>query len=468
MCRLKHAGAAAVGLLLAACAHIGPPPGGPPRFSPPILLSTYPDSVRVLPDFHGDVSFQFDEVVSEGSAPNFGYGNGSLEMLVMLSPDTAVPSVSWHRSRLSLHPKHGWQPNTVYRIELLPGVSDLQARPNITKKSSVITFATGGPVPTHFLSGRAVDWASARGSPLALIDAYHLPDSAGYRAMTDSSGRFHIGPLPAGAYLVEAVEDQDRNHRRNGREPWDTVRVAAARDSAGEIWMFERDTMPPHVQGIAREDSTGIALTLTEPIDPYQTIPADSVRVLALPDSGTVGPVGAKPKALDDSLQRLLVRRTAKEDSVARRDSLQRDSIAKVAAAHPPTAKARGAAPPPEDLPQQKRPALGMVLVVRTTGTIQFGKRYYVEVHGVRTAGGVSGIAKGTFEVPKAAAPADTTHVKADSLHPKAGTTPAKPGTSKPDTARAAADTARAHLDSIPKKTDSAASKRDSTHGPPH
>ncbi len=465
MPRLRFGNVAWLGVLVAACAHIGPPPGGPPRFTPPVLISTYPDSVRVLPDFHGDVSFQFDEVVSEGSAPNFGYGNGSLEMLIMLSPDTAVPSVSWHRSRLSVHPRHGWQPNTVYRIELLPGVSDLRALPNVTKTSHVITFATGGPLPTRVLSGRAVDWTSARGAPLALIDAFHLPDSAGYRAISDSTGRFHIGPLPAGAYLVQAVEDQDRNHRRNGREAWDTVRVSADRDSVGEIWMFERDTLPPHAQAIARQDSTGIALTMTEPIDPTQQIPADSIRVLLLPDSGTVGPVGARPKAVDDSLQRLRVRHTPAQDSIARRDSLVRDSLAKVAAAHPAPEKAHGPLPRPEDLPREKRPPLGMALVVRTTGTIQFGQRYYVEVHGVRTAGGVRGVVKGTFEVPKAPTPVDT--AKADSLHAPGGRKAGTSGSAKPDSTRPASDTARARADTTKKLPTSPVMKPASTHGPP-
>lgn len=404
------AGVAACGIL--ACAHILPPPGGPIRRVPPHVIGTFPDTITPLPDFKGRAVFLFDEVINEGTQPNFGYGTGSLEQLVMLSPDTAVPSVAWERNRITVRPKHGWQPNTVYRIELLPGVTDLQLNPNTMKTGRVITFTTGGPLPTRFLRGRAIDWSAKAGVPLALIVAYHLPDSSGYRTYTDSAGRFRFGPLPAGPYLVTAIVDQDRNHKLSAKEAWDTVRIAAGRDSVGEIWTFARDTAKPVAQDIARLDSTGITITFSLPIDPYQMIPADSIRVLLLPDSGNVGPRFARPKALDDSLTRLLKPRTAKDDSIARLDSLTRDSTAKAAAL---AAELSGVPlPPPPDLPREKRPDLGPALVVRTTGQIRPGHRYFVEVRGVRMAGGAVGTIDRVLDVPEQKV--DTNAVRADSM----------------------------------------------------
>src|ERR1017187_3767449 len=146
MHRLRRIAPAA--LLLGACARMAAPPGGPARLTPPVLVAVFPDSVKVLPGFRGAAEFRFDEVISEGSQPNFGYGNGDLEKLVMLSPDTAVPSVRWHRNRITVQPRNGWQPKTVYRIELVPGVTDL--RQNRSKLSAIITFATGGEPPTRF------------------------------------------------------------------------------------------------------------------------------------------------------------------------------------------------------------------------------------------------------------------------------------------------------------------------------
>src|SRR3954471_18797838 len=83
--------------VLSACARIEPPPGGPPDASPPRLIATRPDSLAVLRPFRGVAEFDFDEVVSEGGTPNQGQGTGGLEKLVILSPSTRVPEVSWKR-----------------------------------------------------------------------------------------------------------------------------------------------------------------------------------------------------------------------------------------------------------------------------------------------------------------------------------------------------------------------------------
>ena len=32
----------------------------------------------------------------------------------------------WRRDRITVRPREGWRPNTMYRVELLPGVSDLR------------------------------------------------------------------------------------------------------------------------------------------------------------------------------------------------------------------------------------------------------------------------------------------------------------------------------------------------------
>ena len=236
---------------------MAPPPGGPADGTPPLLIGTIPDSVRMLDGFDGWVEFRFDEIISEGTQPNFGTGNGELERLVMLSPapDSVIPRVQWKRNRLLVRPRDGWRPNTVYRIELAPGIRDIREPANVSQLASVITLATGGTLPGRYLIGRAVDWGTQRPVPLALIEALLLPDSLPYRTLADSNGRFAFGPLPRGTFLVGAVVDQDRNRRRGPKESWDTVRVTAATDVVGEIWAFPRDSTPPRIQSAERVDS---------------------------------------------------------------------------------------------------------------------------------------------------------------------------------------------------------------------
>ncbi|HEY3933080.1 MAG TPA: hypothetical protein VGL65_00535 [Gemmatimonadales bacterium] len=430
---------------IAACAREEAPPGGAPRSIAPALIATFPADTTCVAPLRGDAEFVLDEVVSYGSQPNFGLGTGDIERLILLSPDTLVPSVRWQRNRIGVRPRHGWRPNTTYRIELLPGLRDVRPRPNEMKTGAVIAFSTGGTCPSRSISGRAVNWASRSGIPSALIEAIHLPDSARYRTVADSTGRFHMHRLPDGTFLVEAVLDQNRDYKRQVTEAWDTVRAAPGRDSVGEIWAFVRDTLPPRIQDASRQDSTSIALTFTRPIDPALRLDSTSIRVLViLPsgDSGSIGPIDGLPKALADSLHPVVVTRTPAQDSAARRDSLAKDSVQKAAALRPALRRIIKAPTAPDDSPKEKRPPLGSILVIRTHGNVNLGQKYVIELKGVRLAGGTTGNPPPfPFETAKAPTAADSAKARADSLKKKAKTDSltradslAKAG--KPDTGR--------------------------------
>lgn len=395
---------------------------------PPVLLSTLPDSVRLLEDFDDWVEFRFDEVISEGSQPNFGLGNGELERLVIVSPspDSVIPRVQWKRDRLLVRPKDGWRPNTVYRIELIPGIRDVGEPGNTSKAASVVTFTTGGALPTRFIAGRAVDWGTQRPVPAALIEALLLPDSLPYRTVADSIGRFAFGPLPQGEMLVRAVADQNRNRRLDGIESWDTVRIAAGTDRVGEIWAYPQDTIAPRIQSVARVDSFSIALTLSRTLPPGFSLPADSIQVLLLPDSASIGPIGALTQPAHDSLyRRVAVAPTrAPGDSAAGRVTGDTTTPRRVTPARPAAQGARGNAGRGEnaDTLEQKRPTLTTRLVVRTTGVVQLGVAYAVEVRGVRSiGGGVAPVLRTRLETPKPAPP-DTT-ARRDSATVKPDTT---------------------------------------------
>ena len=46
---------------------------------------------------------------------------------------------------LTVKPKEGWRPNRVYRVQLLPGLTDLRQNPS--REGAVLTFSTGAPRP---------------------------------------------------------------------------------------------------------------------------------------------------------------------------------------------------------------------------------------------------------------------------------------------------------------------------------
>ncbi len=384
-----------------ACAKIEPPPGGPKDLLPPGLVATIPESMAVLPDFSGDVEFIFNETVSEGGSPNMGLGTGDLEKLIILSPSEKVPSVRWKRSRVTVRPSEGWRPNTVYRIQLLPGVMDI--RRNRNDSTRVVTFTTGAPIPSLHLTGQVWDWTTGRPAPRALVVAMLLPDSLRYRTLADSAGKFDFGPLPSGDYLVYGALDQNRNARLDRREAWDSLRVPRDSTVVGELWAFVHDSVGPRLQTAATSDSLSATLTFTQSLDPAQRFAAGTVRVLLLPDSTAVEVVSLLPKSAHDSLYKPP---PPPPDTTAPKP------------ARPPAGPTR----PAGDSIRPSRSPLFTTLLLRVAQPWKPGSTYVVEIDSLRNTNLAAANIRGPLEVP---VPKVDTTAAADSL--KAGPDSAVP-----------------------------------------
>jgi hypothetical protein len=396
------------------CASIAPPPGGPDDRSDPFLVSVSPDSLRTLVDFDAEVELRFNEVVAEGASPNFGLGTGDLERLILLSPSNEVPRVSWKRDRITVRAREGWQPNRVYRIELLPGIADL--RGNRSERGTVVTFTTGAPLPSATLRGLVVDWNTRRPQRQALVEAVLQTDSLVYRGLTDSVGRFALGPLPRGEYLVYGVIDQNTDRRLQSREHFDTVRVAAGRDSVGQLWAFRHDTLPARISSTELRDSLSFGVTFSQQLDPYQRLPADSVDVRQLPDSTRVPVLAILPQGAFDTAYpaaRVDSARAAADSARARADSVRADSIARAReAAEIRIAGTERRRPQVRDTtgtgPLNTKPPLFDRLFIRMAERLLPGTRYTVTVRGIKSVSGVLATPVGIVNVPAARAPADT------------------------------------------------------------
>ncbi len=374
----------------AACATMEEPPGGPPDFAPPTLLTMSPDSGVVLDGFSDDVEFQFDEVISET-------GGGGLEQLFRISPRHDEIKVSWKRKRLTVRPRDRWRDSVVYQVSMLPGIADL--RNNRLEEGRTVVFSTGGPIPDTRFAGTVIDWEGGRIVENALIEVIRVSDSLTYIGSSDSLGDFELHAIPPGRYLIQSVLDQNSNDRRESRESFDSITVMLDSVFTHIFWAFQHDTVGPRIAQVTLRDSLAIGVEFNQSLSTDLPGP-EAVSVRALPDSTPVAVEDLLTLSVFDSL------RAAAADS-ARQDSIVADSAAVPDTTSVPARDTTVVAPAPGDtlpvappdtavtpadtaataesdtsrvsLLLRQRPALTRSLVITVAEPLVPGARYVVE-----------------------------------------------------------------------------------------
>lgn len=450
------------------CANQGVPPGGPPDTASPLVLKVTPENNSIVTRPR-EVEIRFDEVISE--TPR---GARDLRELVFISPKSGQPRVSWGRSRMTIRPSDGWKPNTVYSIQIRPGIQDL--RNNGIDSTIRLVFSTGGPIPQTVISGVAFDWPAGKGLTNAVVEAI-APDSVIFQAVADSAGRYELRHMPQGQYIIRAFGDRNKSGELEPLEIWDTVSVTVTERAQADLYAFGHDTVGLRISGVEVLDTNRVLrLTFDKPYSPTQLFPLDSVRVYR-PDSSRVSvrlvqtetekavADSVARKVIADSLARIAAEKAPRVDTTpamrARADSITRvrreDSIANAAAnarrarlEAERAARARGVRYVPPDTtppPKMDRPKLFTTIFVTLDSALAWQTAYRVEVRGVR----------GLTEVQKSPIRGFTT-VRA----PKVDTT-ARRDTSaaaRPDTA-ARRDTVRRDTLAVPPvRPDTLASRR--------
>jgi hypothetical protein len=332
---LVRRGLIVAALALVGCASAGPPPGGPDDLSPPQLLRVNPDTNAV--NFSAkEATFFFDETINDR-----GTDAQDVTNMFLVSPSDGTPRVGYHRSRIDVRPRHGFRPNTAYTITLLPGLTDL--RNNRMKTGATIVFSTGPTIPTLRITGVAFDWGQEQPLARALIEAVS-PDSVVYLAQTDSAGRFAVGPLNPGSYLVRATIDQNQNHRADRGESYDTVRVATPQSAPVELLAAPRDTLPARIVSVSVADSTTLRVVFDRLLDPSQQFPTANFY-LAGADSVRIPITAVRTPQEDAALAR--TRGQAAADSARRADSLAGRPRPPVQPATPADTARKPSRPPP-------------------------------------------------------------------------------------------------------------------------
>jgi hypothetical protein len=277
---------------------------------------------------------------------------------------------------------------------MLPGLADL--RGNRRKDGATILFSTGTDFPPYSILGRVFDWETEHVANGAYIEAISRVDTTlAYVTATDTAGQFDIGPLPAGAYLVRAVIDQNSNRAIDRGEKWDTATVSVVNvRPTVELDAIQRDSVPPAFGDVRVDDSVTVRVAFDKPIDPALPI-QPALFTLQRADSSLLQ-VSRVQWAAAFEHSRLTA------DSAKRADST---SAANPAATRPtprpaPTPTGARAAPPPPK-PRAPAPDRAVVLTLSPTTPVLPGNTYRITVRGMRNLVGNSTTITRTFVVPK-------------------------------------------------------------------
>lgn len=268
---MKPAGTAAVAaaaVLLAGCASVQAPPGGPEDRVPPELVTSRPAADAVVAGWRSPVVLVFDERVSERG----------IDQAVEVSPRTSGVVVRHSGDEVRVSLREGWRPGTVYHVRVLPGLRDLFG--NQTASPIRLVFSTGPRIADTRLAGRAVGRTDLAPMPDLRVEAIWTADSLVYATSTDSAGRFVIANVPEGDYLVRSFDDLNTNRALDDFEPRDTARatVAVGEPVNLELSVVPPDSTPPRV-GTAAADGRVVTLTFDDFLDPARDVPQGNVDV---------------------------------------------------------------------------------------------------------------------------------------------------------------------------------------------
>ena len=250
-------------LVLAGCANIVPPMGGPRDSLPPLLVKvTPPDSSKGFNT--RTITFTFDEFIDQ---PQDIFRN------LIVSPTPAISPVIESKLRtLTVKIKDTLESNTTYYYNFGDAIKDINEG-NVLRNFSYI-FTTGNTLDTLQLGGKVV-LAETGGIDSTLIVMLHrsaedsavLKDRPRYITKLDGQGNFLFRYLPAGIYYIYALKDESGTRRYSDKT------LFAFADSSVEVkpgatpvtlYAFIENQSPP---GVATINFAGTRGTGTRPDD---------------------------------------------------------------------------------------------------------------------------------------------------------------------------------------------------------
>lgn len=193
----------AAALLLAACASIGRPEGGPRDMTPPVMVSSTPapGAVKVS---NGRIDIVFDENITLDDPMN---------KIVVSPPQKKQAQISSNGRRVRITLRDTLRDSTTYTVDLADAVRDLNEG-NILD-GLAIDFSTGPSIDTLMISGIVFEGRTLEPAQGMIVGVYSTPVADTTLTTlpmeritkTNALGRFTIRNLKPGSYRVFAIND---------------------------------------------------------------------------------------------------------------------------------------------------------------------------------------------------------------------------------------------------------------------
>ncbi len=209
----KHSGlymrlffAGVIALVLAACASMGRPEGGPRDELPPVFVGSKP-AVGALNVDNRRITIEFDENIQVDDPSN----------KIVISPvQKEMPSIQANAKRIVVELRDTLLPDMTYTIDFTDAVKDLNEG-NVLD-GFAMDFSTGSTIDTLCISGMVLDARNLEPAQGMLVGVYsNLSDTAITTlpleriSKTNQYGQFSVRNLKPGTYRIFALNDMNRD-----------------------------------------------------------------------------------------------------------------------------------------------------------------------------------------------------------------------------------------------------------------
>ena len=198
----------AVGVMLAACASIGSPEGGPRDYTPPRVMKSSPESGTV--NFKGQkVEITFDEIVN--------LKDQQKKVIISPAPKTQ-PLIRAVGKKVTVEFREPLEENTTYVIDFSNAIEDNNEGNQLDGYAFV--FSTGEEIDTLAVSGIVLRANDLEPMQHIIVGLHSNLDDTAFTNVpleritrTNDRGKFTIQGLKPGNYHVFALNDMDGDYR---------------------------------------------------------------------------------------------------------------------------------------------------------------------------------------------------------------------------------------------------------------